>query len=228
MAAKRAKGNAADRMPRILRRHPRQLIAILVGIAVWFLIPASETATRLLIAWTAGAWLFIALVLKMMMGADVAEIRRRAGVEDEGRTAVLFATIAAAVASIVALVVQMSAAQEMHGVERLLGTVLALLTIFGSWLAVHVIFALHYAHEYYVPGHGDKEAMKGLKFSGSEAPDYWDFMYFALVVGTTFQTSDTAVISQRMRRTVMVHGLVSFIFNTAVIALTVNLAAQLA
>jgi uncharacterized membrane protein len=227
MAAKRAKQSTTERMPRVLRRHPRQLFAIVVGVAVWLMIPASETTTRLLIAWTAGAWLFIALVLKMMAGADVAEIRRRAGVEDEGRTAVLFATIAAAVASIVALVLQMSAAQEMHGPERLLSTILALLTIFGSWLVVHFIFALHYAHEYYVPGHDDSEAMKGLKFSGGEAPDYWDFMYFALVVGTTFQTSDTEVVSRRMRRTVMVHGLVSFIFNTAVIALTVNLAAQL-
>jgi uncharacterized membrane protein len=227
MAAKRGKRNTAERMPRILRRHPRQLIAIVVGVAVWFLVPASDTTTRVLIAWTAGAWLFIALVLKMMTGADIAEIRRRAGVEDEGRTAVLFATIAAAIASIVALVLQMSAAQEMHGVERLSTTVLALLTIFGSWLVVHFVFALHYAHEYYVPGHDDSEAMKGLKFSGGDAPDYWDFMYFALVVGTTFQTSDTEVISRRMRRTVTVHGLLSFVFNTAVIALTVNLAAQL-
>jgi uncharacterized membrane protein len=226
MAAKRKKQDVAEWVPTPVRRHARQLLAILVGIVMWFAVPASDPTTRTLIAWVAGAWLFIFLILKMMAGADSDEIRRRAGVEDEGRTAVLIATIAAAVASIVGLIAQMSAAQEMHGADRVLSTVLALLTIFGSWLLVHFVFALHYAHEFYVPGHADSEAMKGMKFSGGDMPDYWDFLYFSLVVGTTFQTSDTEIVSRRMRRLVMVHGLLSFVFNTAVIALTVNIAAQ--
>ena len=148
MAAKRAKRNTADRMPGILRRHPRQLIAIVVGVAVWFLVPASETTTGLLIAWTAGAWLFIALVLKMMTGADIAEIRRRAGVEDEGRMRFSSRRLPRRSPRLSRIVLQMSAAQEMHGAERVFSTVLALFTIFGSWLVVHFIFALHYAHEY--------------------------------------------------------------------------------
>jgi uncharacterized membrane protein len=227
MPAKRKKQGNATWVPDAVRRHARQLLAILVGIVIWFSIPATDPITRALIAWTAGTWLFIVLILKMMTGADTDEIRRRADVEDEGRTAVLIVTIAAAIASIVALVAQMSAVQEMRGSERVLSTVLALLTIFGSWLLVHFIFALHYAHEFYVPGRADSEAMKGLKFSGGDMPDYWDFLYFSLVVGTTFQTSDTEIVSRRMRRTVMVHGLLSFVFYTAVIALTVNIAAQL-
>ena len=227
MVAKRAKRNDAEWVPAFLRRHARQLTAVALGLIVWVFIPVSDPTARILIAWNAGTWFFIVLVLKMMSGADIAEIRHRAGVEDEGRTAVLVATIAAAVASIVAIAAQMSAAQQLHGLERVINTAIALSTIFGSWLLVHFVFALHYAHEFYVPGRADGDVKEGLKFSGSAMPDYWDFLYFSLVVGTTFQTSDTEVISRSMRRVVMVHGLLSFIFNTAVIALTVNMAAQL-
>jgi uncharacterized membrane protein len=111
--------------------------------------------------------------------------------------------------------------------DRVINIMIALSTIFGSWLLVHFVFALHYAHEFYVPGRSDGDAKEGLKFGGGHMPDYWDFLYFSLVVGTTFQTSDTEVSSRSMRRVVMVHGLLSFIFYTAVIALTVNLVAQL-
>jgi uncharacterized membrane protein len=227
MVAKRAKRGDPEWIPASLRRHARQLIAVALGLVVWFFIPVSDPAARILIAWNVGTWFFIALVLKMMTGADIVEIRHRAGVEDEGRTAVLVATTAAAVASIVAIAAQMSAAQQLHGLDRIINTAIALSTIFGSWLLVHFVFALHYAHEFYVPGHADGDAKEGLKFSGGDMPDYWDFLYFSLVVGTTFQTSDTDVISRSLRRVVMVHGLLSFIFNTAVIALTVNMAAQL-
>jgi uncharacterized membrane protein len=226
MASRRKRSEISGRSS-VLRRHVRQIVAVAAGVSVWALAPAAEPALQLLIAWNAGAWLLIALVLKMMAGATIAEIRHRAGVEDEGRTAVLVVTVAAAIASVVAIAAQMFAAQNLQGTDQLLSTLLALATIFGSWLLVHFVFALHYAHAYYVPAESGNETVKGLKFSGSDAPDYWDFLYFALVVGTTAQTSDTDVISRSMRRVVMVHGLLSFVFNTAVIALTVNLAAQL-
>ena len=227
MPNRRKKRYGEDRVPTYVRRHARHLAAVVLGIVVWFLLPADDKVLRFLIAWNAGIWFFILLVLKMMSSSDIAEIRRRAGVEDEGRSAVLIVTIAAAIASIIALIAQMSAAQELKGAERIVSTAIALSTIFGSWLLVHFDFALFYAHEFYVPSRSEAEAMKGLKFSGGEPPDYWDFLYFSIVMGSTFQTSDTEVVSRRMRRIATVHGLLSFLFNTAVIALTVNIAAQL-
>jgi uncharacterized membrane protein len=223
--AKHRRGDIA--VPTLVRQHARQLTAFVVGVSVWFVLPSDDQTTRILIAWNAGSWLFIVLALKMMAGADIAEIRHRAGVEDEGRVAVLVVTVAAAIAAIVALVAQMAAAKNLQGMDRMLSTGIALATIFGSWLLVHFVFALHYAHEFYVPGASDREAKGGLKFNGNGTPDYWDFLYFSLVVGTTAQTSDTGVVSRSMRRVVMLHGLLSFVFNTAVIALTVNVAAQL-
>src|SRR5262249_35749031 len=95
-------------------------------------------------------------------------------------------------------------------------------TILLSWTFVHVIFALHYAHEFYAA----KPRGGGLTFPGGDEPDYWDFLYFSLVIGMTSQVSDVAVTGRTIRRTVAAHGVVSFLFNAALIALTVNIAAS--
>jgi uncharacterized membrane protein len=92
-----------------------------------------------------------------------------------------------------------------------------------SWVFIHTIFALHYAHDYYGE-YGAKQS--GLNFPGDEPPDYWDFVYFSFVIGMTSQVSDVAVAGRPIRRTVIAHGVVSFFFNVALLALMVNLAAS--
>jgi uncharacterized membrane protein len=100
--------------------------------------------------------------------------------------------------------------------------ILATLTILVSWALIHTIFALHYTHEYY-----DDTGGQGMGFPGGEAnPDYWDFVYFSFVIGMTSQVSDVAITSRVIRRTATVHGVVSFMFNAALLALTVNIAAS--
>src|SRR6266404_6373464 len=104
----------------------------------------------------------------------------------------------------------------------LVHTVVAALTILLSWAFIHTIFALHYAHEFY-----DEDIGGGLAFPGGETePDYWDFVYFSFVIGMTSQVSDVSVTHKEIRRTVAAHGVVSFIFNAALLALTVNIAAS--
>lgn len=110
--------------------------------------------------------------------------------------------------------------------EKALLAGLAVLTIMTSWGVTQVAFALHYAHDYYRPDEGDEAG--GLIFPGCEDPDYWDFLYFATSIGATSQTSDTAIKSRALRRLVTLHAIVAFFFNTAVLALTVNIAASLA
>ena len=100
---------------------------------------------------------------------------------------------------------------------------MATTTIVLSWVFIHTIFALHYAHDYYGE-HGNKQS--GLNFPGDDTPDYWDFVYFSLVIGMTAQVSDVAVASKLIRRTVTAHGIVSFFFNVALLALMVNVAAS--
>ena len=141
--------------------------------------------------------------------------------EDEGRFAILILTVLAALASLGTIVAELGTSQ---GAGRTPGQLaLATVTIVLSWLLVHTIFALNYAHDYYGE-HGAKKS--GLKFPDEDDPDYWDFVYFSFVIGMTCQVSDVAVASQSIRRTVNAHGVVSFFFNTALLALTVNIAAS--
>ena len=100
-------------------------------------------------------------------------------------------------------------------------------TLLASWLMTHVIFALRYAHEYYARDEGGPEVDRGLDFPGEKQPDYLDFMYFSLVLGMTFQVSDVQITSRKLRRVATLHGLISFLFNTVIVALTVNIAAGL-
>jgi uncharacterized membrane protein len=95
-------------------------------------------------------------------------------------------------------------------------------TILLSWAFVHSIFATHYAHEFYREG----PSASGLKFPGGDKPDYMDFMYFSFVIGMTFQVSDVAITSRSIRHTVLAHAIVSFLFNVALLAIMINIAAS--
>jgi uncharacterized membrane protein len=94
-------------------------------------------------------------------------------------------------------------------------------TILLSWSFIHTIFSIHYAQEYY--GEGRDKEIGGLKFPRDNEPDYWDFLYFSLVIGMTSQVSDVAVTSRFLRRLVALHGVLSFFFNLTILALTVNM-----
>ena len=202
---------------RVIRARPRLFISILLGVALSLLLPAQwRVSTRVLVGWDAGVAFYLIGALTLMAGADAARIRRRAVILDEGRLAILMVVVGAAVASLGGIVAQL-------GGERGAAHLgLATVTILLSWTLVHVIFALHYAHEFYAA----KPRGGGLTFPGGEEPDYWDFLYFSLVIGMTSQVSDVAVTGRTIRRTVAAHGVVSFLFNAALIALTVNIAAS--
>lgn len=223
MAQTAQRGNFLYRQ---IKAHTRLLIAITAGLLVWIFVPAATGAiTRILIGWNAGIWLFLLLALQMMYGAAADDIRRRAGIEEEGRAAILGLVVAASIAAFIAIGSELSLAKGGSGTAQVFHLTLALVTIFGSWLFMNFAFAIHYAHEFETIKKTAR-ARTVLKFPGGEKPDYWDFLYFAFVIGTTFQTSDVDIHSRLLRRTVLVHGLIAFLFNTAVIALTVNIAAQ--
>jgi len=138
---------------------------------------------------------------------------------------VLSLTVLAALASLAAIVLELTGlkgyAQGTQGAH----IALACLTILCSWFVVHTAFALHYAHEFYNESRPDGHAE--LQFPGTSDPDYIDFMYFSFVIGTTAQTSDVNISSRVMRRLALVHGVISFFFNTTLLALFVNVAAGL-
>jgi uncharacterized membrane protein len=215
-----------------LARHARAqirfLIALAVGVAVALLAPLDGLVPRVLAGWNAGGWLYLVLVGIKMWRAEVEGIKREASIERESRIVVLVVVILGSFFTLLALVAQLGALKSEHGLDRTISVILSVSTIFLSWLLIHTVFAVYYAHEFHSEAKGGSRGRGGgLKFPDDSTPDYLDFLYFSFVVGTTAQTSDVEVCSRAMRRVVMLHGILSFFFNTAVIALAVNLALQL-
>ena len=210
------------------RAQIRFLISLCVGLAVGLLAPIEDVIPRILAGWNAGGWLYLLLIGIKMARAEVEGIKREAGIERESRIAVLFIVSFGSVFAMLALFAQLMALKSEHGSDRDISIAVSVLTILLSWLLIHTVFALFYAHEFHSEGKGGARGSGGgLDFPDDRTPDYLDFLYFSFVVGTTAQTSDVAVCSRAMRRVVMLHGILSFFLNTAVIALAVNLAAQL-
>jgi uncharacterized membrane protein len=205
---------------RVIVSRPRTFIALGVAIVVFFLLPDSRRLiTRALISWDVFAAVYLALAYAMMFRCGHEHIKPSAILQDDGRFLILMVTQLGALASIAAIVFELGASKKSGA-----GLTLALVTIALSWAAVHTTFALHYAHDYYrgsTPG--------GLSFPGGGAkdkPDYWDFVYFSFVIGMTAQTSDVGITDKFIRRTATVHGIIAFVFNTALLALMVNIAAS--
>ena len=205
---------------RLVYARPRTFISIALGIVAFFLLPSSlRVVTRLLIGWDIIVAMYIVLVYIMMLRSELTYIRRNAVLQDDGRFLILMVSAFGAFASIAAIVFELSGTHR-NGLQLTLATV----TIALSWAAVHTGFALHYAHDYYrgvTPG--------GLQFPSGDQhdhADYWDFVYFSFVIGMTAQVSDVGITDKVIRRTATVHGIISFVFNTALLALMVNIAAS--
>ncbi len=226
--AKRAQNQAKRLVPfRLIRLHGRLVISIVVGALVAAALFALElhTATRLLIGWDAGVLLYLTLIYSVAHRGDIARLKKRAAEEDENAIALLLLTFIAAAASLVAVVIEVGGSQDATGWQAGFSVALAMSTIVLSWFFVHTEFALHYAHEFY--GQGRDKAIGGLNFPATRAPDYWDFLYFSLVIAMTSQVSDVSVTSRSLRGVISMHGVLSFFFNLGILALTVNMLSNL-
>ena len=213
---------------RQIKARPRLVAAAVVGTLVAAFLPhdlAQHEITRLIVGWNAGAVLYILMALHMIFWSDHDKIRMRACMQDEGQFVVLCLVVTAAVVSLAAIVAELAVVKDMHGTLRYAHIGLAALTIVSSWAFTHIMFALHYAHDYYVALARSHEG--GLAFPGGEQPDYGDFLYFACIIGTSGQTADVSFVSRHMRRVGTVHCILAFFFNTTVLALTINIASGL-
>lgn len=210
---------------RVFWARPRLLASIVLGLALTAVFAWAtlwRRATCFLAAWDIATTVYLIAVFAMMAGSTVDEIRERAAGQDEGRFGILTMTTAAAVASLAAIVAEIGPSNPERSWPSLS---LAGVTILLSWTFIHTMFALHYAHEYY----GESaEAGGGLAFPGGDlAPDYWDFVYFSFVIGMTSQVSDVGITSKMIRRTAAAHGVVSFLFNVALLSLSVGVAGSM-
>jgi uncharacterized membrane protein len=209
-----------------VRARPRLVISTVAGALTFWLLPSLYSlATRALVTWVVGAGLFLTLAWIMFSRGSMEHMRWRARIQDDGAAVVLFLTVASAVASLAAIVLELSGLKTYPPTQQGLHLGLVALTFATSWLLVHTSFALHYAHAYY--GSLRDNGAAPLEFVHQDAPVYMDFLYFSTVIGMTSQTADVAIASTRMRRLVMAHGIIAFVFNTTLLALTINIAASL-
>jgi uncharacterized membrane protein len=209
-------------------------IGALAGVLVFALAGmwVTRIVTRSLIGWDCGVIIFIVLSLNAMRDSDYQKMRARALAHDEGRHFMLGLAMVATAASVVAIVAELSGAKDrgqlLEAFGEAFGVTLTAATIALSWFFVHLVFAIHYAHVYYLAEEGADSAHRcGLDFPDDDAPDYWDFLYFAVVIGATSQTADVNIRSKEIRRIATVHCLIAFAFNTAILATMINLAAGL-
>jgi uncharacterized membrane protein len=204
----------------LLRNRWRDFVAALV-FALGLGVPAPLAFdVRILIAFDAAALAFLVCAVFAMARADTASMPGHARRHDEGKWTALVIGVAIGTAVIVAVAAELHGAKQDPSAARI---GLAAATIILSWAFTNTLFALHYAHAYYGEA---KHSAEGLEFPSTPHPNYWDFVYFAFVVGTTFQTSDVAVKSSHIRRTVAVQGALAYFFTVVVLAISVNVLAS--
>lgn len=205
--------------------HQSIVIGAICGLGLLtFLAMRGLSTTGLIASWNLGALIYIGLTWRRMLAADAERLRHRAAKFDFSDSLILVLASLAALASMGGI------AAELHGVDKADGPLMlarvavAIATIAVSWFFLHTLFTVHYAHRYYAADDGGS----GLKFPDAPLePEFWDFLYFAFTIGVASQTADVSVTSTPMRKVTLLHSILSFLFNTTVLALAVNVGASL-
>ena len=205
----------------------RVLLSFFVALLTYGWLRTLHLSNQLLVSllWDAFAFTFILTSWIVFFKLPVKDIIKRANTEDGSRAFVFFSVLITSVASLFTILLLLIS-KKMPGHETLT-VITAVVGMILSWVLVHTIFTFHYAHLFYFKQKDDTPSGEGLDFPGDAQPDYLDFVYFAFVIGMTFQVSDVSIHSRIIRRTALAHALVSFALNTFVVALTINLVAGL-
>lgn len=199
------------------------LIAALVAMAGAFCAIWLDPGLTVIVAANGFFATYVALSLGRIRHLNQDYLKRFAASSDAPAFLIFMITVGAVATSLAALFVVINAPSGTGGA----GLLLALVAVPLGWATVHLMSAIHYAHLFWQPEPGEGTPRKGLEFPGTKAPEGWDFVYFAFVIGMTAQTSDVQITSQHMRRFNLTHGIVSFFFNTVLVAAAVNLAVSL-
>jgi len=212
------------RVFRFVMGRRRLLMSSVAGVILLVLLPDRyRLATRFILAWDLTALLYITTIMVMIWRSTVEDCHDLAALNDVGDWTILILVIAAAVMSFICIAVELPLLKSpQHSLA--LGVFITGMTVILSWTFTHTVFTLHYANVYYRPG---EDGPGGLKFPGHREPDYRDFLYYSFVIGCASQTGDVATVSHAMRRLTLVHGIVAFAFNTAILALMINVGASL-
>ncbi len=210
---------------RFIRSRPHLSVAILIGLAIALLLPASwDPIRRALLAWNGTAWSYLVSMAWVMLRADHRKVKFIAERQDENAGLILLSLTLAAVLSLTAVVVELRQFAAAADQERILRIAFTVSTLFGSWFLVGTLFCIHYAHLYYQ----SPREQRPLSFPhGETEPDYWDFLYFSFTIAVAVQTSDVVINTRQVRKLVLAQSVLSFFFNLLILGLSVNLGAAL-
>jgi len=210
-----------------LRAHPHLVVSALAGVVI--AVAASNIdglVRRCLLGWNAGVWLYLAWTAWTMLRCDTVRLKRIAQAQAEGARMVLAIVTFAALVSLGAVITELPAAKAAAHGHKLLPVLFTLSTVIGSWLLVPTLFSLNYASQYHVQDNDGG----GIRFPDETTnfePDYSDFLYFSFTIAVATQTADVVITNRSVRRLVLAQSVLSFVFNTAIVAFTINMATSL-
>lgn len=211
-------------MPYAFVHHVKLLTSMAAGLVLFFLLPGEwSVLARVLVSWIGGATLFMVWVFVWMSNCSAEQLYARYKEEDESAFIILIMVICAALLSLVAIVALLSTVKQVAGFERTMHVVLAAGTVVSSWLLVPTIFALHYADEFYSATDDERP----LLFPDTRRPVFWDFAYFSFTIAAACQTADVSTANTSIRKVVLAHSLIAFVFNASILGFAVNVSASL-
>ncbi|TWC13749.1 MULTISPECIES: DUF1345 domain-containing protein [unclassified Pseudomonas] len=211
-------------MPFLARTHPRLSGATALGLIAGLLVPADSVISKILVGWNVGVWTYLTLMFWLTVRAKAPDVRRIAEIEDENAGLVLLVVCIAALASLATITFELAGSRDLQTAGKLMHYGFTALTVIGSWLLIGVIFSVHYARLYYT-WDGKEPALRFAE--GLTTPNYWDFLYFSFTIGVAVQTSDVGVATRQLRKIVLAQSLIGFVFNTAILGFSINIAAGL-
>jgi uncharacterized membrane protein len=210
---------------RLIRHRPRLIVSTTAGFGIALSLPSAwPLMSRILAGWNIAVWSYLVLMGWLMLRASHARVRKIAEQEDESAAVVLVILSTAAVLSLIAITVELATLKDLSAGLRLGRYAFTGATVFGSWCLLGTIFTFHYANMFYRAAPG----LRPLRFPDNEpAPNYWDFLYFSFTIAVAAQTSDVSVQTRAMRKVVLAQSILSFLFNAAILGLSINIAASM-
>jgi uncharacterized membrane protein len=215
-----------------LDAHHKLYISLGIAILVYTTtIGSLSTSMHLMLSWLSYSLTSIALAWTTILTSHPAEVKQEAHAQDSSRKLVSLFVVAAAFASLFAVIMLLKTTGNQSKQNEIIAILTTLSCVVSSWWLVHTVFTLRYAHYFYCDIDHDHKGKKvkpgGLSFPNEDAPDYLDFTYFSFVIGMTFQVSDVEITSRRIRRLAWMHGVLSFAFNTIIVAFSINMISSL-